>query len=113
MFILKISNELYRDHPMIKEAVENINMLKNQSPGEDFKNLFPQDECKLNQVIVKQPVFTRAQIFQKIGIEEVKKDKRCRVLCELGSVKKIFFAISFHKSKYLKESKLRQEIYEN
>ena len=49
--------------------------------------MFPQDKCKLKWVIVKQQFLTCAQIFEKAGIEGVMKDKRCRILCELGFVK--------------------------
>lgn len=45
-------------------------------------------ECNLKWVIAKQPLLTSTQNFEKAGIEGVKKDKRWRILCELGSVKK-------------------------
>ena len=60
--------------------------LRSQSKRKGFKNLLPEDELK--QFIVKQPSLTRAQSFGKAGIERVKKDKRCKILYELGSLKK-------------------------
>ena len=88
MSSLEISKELCRDHQTIKTAVENITKLKTWTKEKGFKNLLPQDECKQKQVIVKQPFLTCAQIFEKIGIEGLKKDKKYRIPWELGSVKK-------------------------
>ena len=79
---LKISKELCRDYWLIKKAVENITKLRTQSKGKGW------DECKLKWVITKQPLLTSAQIFEKAGIEGVKKDKMSKILCELWSVKK-------------------------
>ena len=50
------------------------------------KKLLAQDESKLKWVIAKQPLLTSAQIFEKAEIKGVK-DKRCRILCKLESVK--------------------------
>ncbi len=73
------------------------------SKGQSFKSLLPWDEHKLNWVTVKQLLLISAQIFEKAGIEGVKKDKRCKLLCELGSVKKSPGQVS----------KLGEEIHEN
>ena len=43
------------------------------------------------------------QIFKKTGIEGVKKDKKFRILCELGSVKKSPKQSPFKKVKILKQ----------
>ena len=88
MFTLVISKKFCRDHWTIKKVVRNITNLKTQSKGKGFKNLLPQDECKLKQVLAKQPFLTSTQIFKKSGIEGIEKDKRCRIFCDLGSVKK-------------------------
>ena len=88
MSTLEISKELYRNHQTILKAFENITKLRTWSKGKGFKNLFPQDESKLKRAIAKQPLLTRTQIFEKAEIEGVKKEKRCKILWELGSVKK-------------------------
>ena len=80
--------EIYLDHRTTKKAVENITKSKNRSEHKDFKNLLPQDKRKFKRVIAKQPLFTRVQILEKSGIEEVKNYKKYRILCELGPVKK-------------------------
>ena len=51
MFTLEISKEFCRGHQTIKDF-ENITMLRNKGKG--FKNLLPDNECKLKRVIVKQ-----------------------------------------------------------
>ena len=83
----KISKELSRDHRTLKKALENITKLRTRSKGKAFKNLLPQNESKLKRVI--EPLLTSGQILEKGEIEGFKKDKRCRKLCELGSVKYI------------------------
>ena len=88
MFSLEILKELCGDLWMVKKAVKNITNLRTLSKEKGIKNFFPWDECKLKQVIVTQPLLTIGQIFEKAGIEGIKKNKRCRILCELGSVKK-------------------------
>ena len=66
---------------MIK-VIENITKLKTQSKRNDFKNLLPQDKCKIKQVIAKQSLLTSAQIFEKSEIEQIKMDKTCKILSE-------------------------------
>ena len=72
----------------LRRVLKKITILKTQSKEKSFKNLVPQDDYKLKQVTVKQSLLTNAQVFEKSGIERVKKDKRCRILCELVFVKK-------------------------
>ena len=61
---------------------------------------------------MKHQLLTNAQIFEKAGIEGVKKDKVWKILCKLGSVKeKVSLATSSHESKYFKASKLCQGIH--
>ena len=46
-----------------------------------------------------EPYLSSAQIFEKAGIERVKKDKSFKIQCELGSEKSNNLAISFNYSK--------------
>ena len=80
MFTWELSKKLYRYYRTIKKKVENKNMLL-------------QDERKLKWVMAKLLLLTNAQIFEKAGIERVKKDKRCRILCELVSVSFFFLCV--------------------
>ena len=57
---------------MIKKAIKNITKLKTQSKGKGFKNLFPQDECKVKQIIAKQPAF---RSLKRLELRESKKIK--------------------------------------
>ena len=72
-----------------KKVIENITKLKTPSKEKYFKNLLPRDEYRLKRVKSKQPFLTSAQIFEKAVIEGVKKDKKCGIIYESGSVKKI------------------------
>lgn len=88
MSILEISKEIHRNHWMVKKAVEKITKFRNRSKGKGFMKFPLQGECKLKCLIVKQPLLTNAQIFERTGIEESISDKRCRILWKLGSLKK-------------------------
>ena len=41
----------------------------------------------MKPIRAEQPLLTSTQIFKKPEIEGIKTIKRCRILCELGSVK--------------------------
>ena len=71
-----------------KEGFQNINKLRTWSKKKRFKSLLSWKEHKLKWVIAKLPHLTNTQNFQKADIERVKKDKRGRILWELGSIKK-------------------------
>ena len=101
MSALKISKELCRNLRMIKKAVENMTMLRTRSKKEGFNNLLPRDKRKLKRVIAKQLLLMNAEIFEK---EAEIEGERCRMLCELGSVKTIFEVTSSHQCKYFKTS---------
>ena len=51
--------------------------------------MFLQSEHKIKRVRAKQSLLTNAQILKKDGIDRVKEDKRCKILCKLGSVKNL------------------------
>ena len=82
---------------MIMKAVWKFKF-RTQSKGKGFKNLLSQDKCKLKWSVVKQLFLTNIQIFEKAGNERVKKEKRCKILYEMGSLekKKISLATSSH-----------------
>ena len=52
--------------------------------------------------MAKQPLLTSAQIFEKARIERVKQNKRFRILCEMGSLKKIPRQLLLTKTNLLK-----------
>ena len=57
---LEISKKLCRDHPIIKNAVENLKQRK------VFKNLLLWDEFKLKWVIAKQSLLNSTQKAKKL-----------------------------------------------
>lgn len=59
-----------------------------RSKGNGVNNLSTQGERELDRVIVKQRLLISGQIFEQAGIEGIKKDKMCRLLRKLGSVKR-------------------------
>ena len=87
----EISKEYCRGHRPIKKPVEKITKLWIRSKWNDFKNLLPWDKHKQNQFTVERLLLPRAQIFENTRIEGVTEDKRCRILCEFGSVNKTFW----------------------
>ena len=83
MSVFEISKELCRDHRLIMKVVKNITKLRTQSKEKGFKNLLP--KASYSETIT----FDHAQIFAEVGIEKVKKDKRCLKLYVWASIKKI------------------------
>ena len=67
-----------------------LTKLRHRSKEKGFKNLLLYDERKLKPLRAeKKTLLTCAQIFEKVAIMGVKKDKRWRILCELGSRKNL------------------------
>ena len=61
--------------------------MRTQSKEKVFQKLLHGDKRKLKRVIVKQPLLTSTQIFEKAKIEGVNKNKVYRILWELRSEK--------------------------
>ena len=99
---LEISKELSRDHWTMKKPIKDITKSRTRSKRKGSKNLFPRDERKLKRVITKQSFLSSAQIFEKAGVKPVNKDKKCRIVCELESVKTFSRQPSLTKANILK-----------
>lgn len=85
---LEISRVLGRDHRTIKRVVKDVSKSRVRTKGKGFKNVTQRDLRKLKQTLVKNPLLTSKEIFHQAGMEEVRRDKRCRMLKTLGKVKK-------------------------
>ena len=85
---LAISKQLGRDHRTIKKCIQDITKKRSRTTGNGFKNLSARDKRQLKRAVAETPLLTSAQVFEKAGIGGVKRDKRCRILRELTSVKK-------------------------
>ena len=85
---LEIAKKLGRDHRTIKKMVENINQTRKTRSGKGFKDTSPRDLRRLKQIVHKNPLRSSRQIFEMAGIDNVKRDKRCRILRKVSSVKK-------------------------
>ena len=85
---LEISKILRRDHRTVKNAMEDVNKKRVRSKGKGFKNISDRDNRKLKQIITKHPLLSSAEVFDKAGISGVKRDKRCRILQTMSTVKK-------------------------
>lgn len=88
MTTLDISKELQRDHRTIKKAVHDVTKERTRSKGKGFKNIGAKDMRKLKMILHKNPLLSSQEIFQMAGLNGVKRDKRCRILRELGEIKK-------------------------
>ena len=89
--------------------------MRTQSKRNDFKNMLPQDECKIIKlVIAKQSLLKSAEIFEKPEIEGIKKENTCKILDELGSAKKKKSKATYsQKCKFFNMSNWAQGIHEN
>lgn len=97
--------DVKRDHWTIMRDVWYITKLITRSKGKDFKNLFSWREQQLNHVIEKQPLLTSVHIFEQTGTESVRKDKSCRIIRELGSIKNSlvkYLNLQYCATKYMK-----------
>jgi hypothetical protein len=72
----------------VKNAVKNVTKKRIRSKGKGFQNVNDRDERKLKQVMVKNPLMSSSDVFEEAGMAGVKRDKRCRILRSLATVKK-------------------------
>ena len=76
------------DHRTIKKMLTNITQTRKKRSGKGFKNTSPRDMRALKRIISKNPLRSSQQVFEMAGIDGVKRDKRCRILHQISSVKK-------------------------
>ena len=69
LFTLEISNDLGRDHWMIKKAAENITTLRTRNKAEGFNRSLSRDERKVKWIIEKNTFAYRSDLW-KCWIEE-------------------------------------------
>uniref|UniRef100_A0A0L8FGQ9 Uncharacterized protein n=1 Tax=Octopus bimaculoides TaxID=37653 RepID=A0A0L8FGQ9_OCTBM len=88
MSSLNILKQLSRDHRTIKKKIKDITKNRKSKFGKGFKNLSTGDKRHLKSVVAKNPLLSCDKIFNMTGIVGVKRDKRCRVLHDIGAMKK-------------------------
>ncbi|CAB4029373.1 Hypothetical predicted protein [Paramuricea clavata] len=79
---------LKRDHRTIKKAADNILYKRKRNKGKGLKDISKRDLRQLKRTMVNHPLLTSGEIFAKAGIANFKRDKRCRILKQMGSFKK-------------------------
>ena len=72
---LEISKMLQRDHRTVKAAVKDVTK-KRRTKGRGFRNVTATDTGKLKQIVMKEPLLSSSEVFDKAGVTDVKWDKR-------------------------------------
>lgn len=101
---LEISKMLQRDHRTVKKAVLGLTKQRVRTKRTCFKNISERKMRQLKMILQKYPLLSSSQVFQKAGLQDVKKNTRCRILQKLGRVRKAASTPplnSTHKSKRL------------
>ena len=88
MSTLQISKMLKRDHRTVKKAADNILYKRKRNKGKGFKDISDRDVRQLKRTMVNHPLLTSGQLLSMAGIDNIKRDKRCRILKQMGSIKK-------------------------
>ena len=77
-----------RDHGTVKKASDNILYERKRNKGKEFKDISDRDLRQLKRTMVNHPLLTSDEAFAMAGITNIKRDKRCRILKQMGSIKK-------------------------
>lgn len=73
---LEISKMLQRDHRTVKAAVKDVTKKRRRTKGRGFRNVTATDTRKLKQIVMKEPLLSSSEVFDKAGVTDVKWDKR-------------------------------------
>ena len=85
---LEIAKKLNRDHRTIKKEIENIDKIRTRKKT-GFKNVTKKDLSKMRSVISKKSGLTSKKIFEEVGVSNVNREKRCRILRTLTKDMKV------------------------
>ena len=85
---LEISKILKQDHKTVQRFMNDGHLGRKQPPKGYHRVVTEQEMRKLKQVMANNPHKSSKWIFEAAGVNVESKSSRCRILRELGSVKK-------------------------
>ena len=83
-----IAKELGRDHRTIKRFIQNSQGGRKKRAEKPFRKLSGRDVNRIKREIVRRPLATSKDIFSGIGLGDIPRSTRCRVLRQVAKVKK-------------------------
>ena len=86
---LQISKLLKRDHRTIQRYVKEGHSSRKKRPKTGVKGISKRDVNAIKRIVAKKPHLTSKRVFEEANLKNVPRSTRCRVLKNMGSVKKM------------------------
>ena len=86
---MDISKVLKRDHRTIQRYVNEGKCGRKKCPKRGFKKVSRREINRIKHVMIKTPHLTSKRIFEEANVENIARSTRCRVLRDMGKVKKM------------------------
>ena len=83
-----IAKKLGRDHRTIKKFVDNSQSGRKKREEKPFRKLCNRDLNRIKREVVRRPLASSKDLFTSVGLGDIPRSTRCRVLKQVAKVKK-------------------------